>query len=232
VYILEVLRSALIVYDTLATSAATMLDAVRGRLDRRSVDHRLRSWADDVLRHADLRLTVEGAHDVDWSRAYVIMSNHQSLLDIPAVASAVSGSLRFIAKKELFRIPVFGPAMRAAGIISIDRGDRGRAIASLRSAATALREGVHIWIAPEGTRSPTGSLGKLKKGGFVLAIDTGAPILPVAITGTRDALPAGKGLAVRGGAHARVRFGRPIEVTGRSREELMRAVEIFLTENV
>ncbi len=230
-YIAAVLRSALIVYDTLKVSADAILAAARGRLDRATTDRYLRRWGDDVLRHADLRLTVENAASIDWSRAYVVMSNHQSLLDIPAIAVAVPATLRFVAKKELFRIPVWGPAMRAAGIIEIDRGHRERAISSLREAAQAVREGVNIWIAPEGTRSGSGELGKLKKGGFVLAHDTGAPILPLVVSGTRDAMPA-RGLTVHAGKRARVTFGQPIEVAGRKREEIMADVEAFLRKGL
>jgi 1-acyl-sn-glycerol-3-phosphate acyltransferase len=203
-----------------------VVDSVRGRLDRERVDRRRSWWAARCIGHAGLRFEVHGAEAIDWSRAYVVMTNHQSYLDIPVITAAVRGSLRFIAKKELFRVPVFGPAMKAAGIISIDRQNRSRAIESLREAAEELREGVSIWIAPEGTRTRDGSLGRLKKGGFVLAMETGADILPAAISGTAEAMPRSGGL--RRGVKASVTFGSPIAVPGRPREALMADVEAFL----
>lgn len=220
------LKQALLVLDTLLISLATVADSVLGRIERGKIDQRLDWWGSRLIGHAKLDLEVRGADKVDWSRAYVIMTNHQSYLDIPAMAMAVHGKLRFIAKKELFRVPVWGPAMKAAGIISIDRQDRDKAIESLRQAAEDIHEGTNIWIAPEGTRTRDGSLGKLKKGGFVLALQTGAPILPAAIDGTRRALPRGGKLVP--GVKATITFGQPIEVEGRKREELMTEVEGFL----
>jgi 1-acyl-sn-glycerol-3-phosphate acyltransferase len=225
-----VLTQALLVYETLRVSAATVVDNVLGRLDRENVDRKMEGWARRCLDRADLTLDVRGADQVDWARAYVIMTNHQSYFDIPVVVVAVPGSVRFIAKKELFRIPVFGPAMKAAGIISIDRQDRERAIESLKRAEDEIHAGINIWIAPEGTRSRDGKLGPLKKGGFVLALETGAPILPAAIDGTRDAMPRGGSL--RRGATATVTFGKPIEVQGRGREEIIAETEEFLRAHV
>jgi 1-acyl-sn-glycerol-3-phosphate acyltransferase len=154
------------------------------------------------------------------------MSNHQSLLDIPVLAVSVPGSVRFVAKKELFRVPVWGPAMRAARIISIDRQNRRSAIDSLRDAAQVLREGIHIWIAPEGTRSLDGKIGPLKKGGFMLALDTGTPILPMTISGTRHVRRPHDTQIVKG-VHVDVFFGQPISVDGRSRDDLVSEVEGF-----
>jgi len=171
-----VLTEARIVYETLKISIPTMLEGALGRLDRAAVDRRLRSWGQAILDIAEMRLDIRGRDDLDWSRSYVIMSNHQSLFDIPVLTVAVPGSLRFVAKKELFRVPVWGQAMRAARIISIDRQNRRSAIESLHDAADVLRSGIHIWIAPEGTRSLDGKIGKLKKGGFMLALDTATPI--------------------------------------------------------
>ena len=220
------LVKARIVYQTAKISIPTMLEGALGRLGRYTVDRRLRSWGQAVLDIVDMKLDIRGREAVDWSQAYVIMSNHQSLLDIPVLSVSVPGSLRFVAKKELFRIPVWGPAMRSARIISIDRQNRQSAIDSLRNAAQVLREGIHIWIAPEGTRSLDGKIGPLKKGGFMLAIDTGAPILPMTISGTRHARRPHEKQIVKG-VHVDVLFGQPIPVTGRTRDDLMSEVEAF-----
>jgi 1-acyl-sn-glycerol-3-phosphate acyltransferase len=121
------------------------------------------------------------------------MSNHQSHYDVAVIYYVLGSRIRMVAKRELFSIPVIGRAMEVAGFISVDRGNTRSAIASLEGARASLSEGIPIWIAPEGTRSVTGELLPFKKGGFVLALETGAPVLPVSIQGTRAALPA-KGL--------------------------------------
>lgn len=222
---------ALIVYETARISIPTVLDAAFGRLDRATVDRRLKSWGQRCLDLADMTLDIRGAEAVDWSRAYVVMSNHQSLFDIPVMTVAVPGSLRFVAKKELFRVPVWGSAMRAANIISIDRQNRSSAIDSLKDAADVLKAGIHIWIAPEGTRSLSGRLLPLKKGGFMLALAAGAPILPVAVSGTRNARRKHERHIVRG-VQARVTIGQPIGVIGRNRDDLMSEVEHFFRAQV
>ena len=221
------LTQALLIYHTLKVSVSTVAESIVGGVQREVIDRRLRGWGEACVRHAGLELSIENADQVDWSRAYVIMSNHQSYLDIPVVTVAIRGSVRFIAKQELFKVPIWGKAMSAAGVISIDRGNRDRAIASLRIAAETLRSGLNIWIAPEGTRSRTGELGKLKKGGFLLAMETGAEILPIAVSGTIDAWPRDS-LHIARGKQVRVTFGAPISVEKRTRDELMRAVEGFL----
>jgi 1-acyl-sn-glycerol-3-phosphate acyltransferase len=222
-----VLAQARIVLATAKISLATVAESLTGKIERGTIDRRLKGWGQELLDIVEMTVDVRGRDAVDWSRAYVVMSNHQSLLDIPVIAVAVPGSLRFVAKKELFRVPLWGPAMRAAGIISIDRQNRESAIASLRDAGAALKSGVNIWIAPEGTRSLDGELLPLKKGGFVLAAETGADILPVVIDGTRHARKKHERGLVKG-VRATVAFGTPIPTAGRDRDELMRAVEAVL----
>jgi len=225
-----VLTEARIVYETAKISISTVIEAAFGRLDRETVDRRLRSWGQACLDVADMKLTVHGRDAVDWSRAYVVMSNHQSLFDIPVIAVTVPGSLRFVAKKELFRVPIWGRAMRDSQIISIDRQNRRSAMESLREAAEVIHSGIHIWIAPEGTRSHDGRIGKLKKGGFLLAIDTATPILPMTISGTRLARKKHE-RTIQKGVEVDVRFGQPISVEGRSRDDLLAEVEGFFVAN-
>src|SRR5262249_37276311 len=188
-----------------------MVEGALGRLERATIDKRLQSWGRACLAIAEMHVDVRGRDDVDWSRAYVIMSNHQSLFDIPVIAATVPGSLRFVAKKELFRVPIWGQAMRAARIISIDRQNRRSAIDRLREAGDALHSGIHSWIAPEGTRSLDGTIGPLKKGGFMLAIDTATPILPMAISGTHNARRKHE-RGIQKGVHVEVVFGQPLSV--------------------
>jgi 1-acyl-sn-glycerol-3-phosphate acyltransferase len=213
-------------------SVGTLADAARGPVPREATDARTRAFARKVVDRARLRLEVRGADAVPRDRPLVYMSNHQSHLDIPVLyATMPSPTVRMVAKAELFKVPVWGPAMRAAGMIEVDRQRRERATASLHAAGEQLAAGVCIWIAPEGTRSRTGAIGRLKKGGFYLAKETGTAILPVAISGTRDALPA-RAVAIKPGARVRVVFGAPIEVAGRSVPELMREVEAFFRSQV
>lgn len=186
------------VYETLAVSAPTVIDSVRGRLTRRTCDERLESWASRVVRNAGIMLTVHGREHLEKGATYVLMSNHQSHYDVAVLYYVLGGNVRMVAKKELFDLPVFGRAIRSAGFIEVDRQNHERAVASLEEAKRQLAEGVHIWLAPEGTRSKTGELMPFKKGGFVIALDTGAPILPITISGTRDVLPS-QGVRSRSG---------------------------------
>lgn len=192
------------VYETLYVSAPTMLDAVRGTVSRQACNDRLESWASRVVANSEMFVSVRGREHIPHARgdgharSYLVMSNHQSHYDIAIIYYVLGSSVRMIAKRELFDVPVFGSAMRAAGMISIDRNNTESAIASLEDAKAKLAEGIPIWLAPEGTRSPTGELLPFKKGGFVLALGTGTPILPVTIRGTRDVLRA-KGLRSRPG---------------------------------
>ena len=178
------------VYETLAISFPTVVDAALGRIDKQTCDDRLASWAAKVVENAQMTLTVRGRENLEPGKTYLVMSNHQSHYDIPVIFHVIGSNLRMVAKIELFRLPIFGPALRESGFIAIDRSNRNRAVESLAVAKEKLASGTSVWIAPEGTRSRTGQLGPFKKGGFVLALDMRWPILPVTIQGTRDALPA------------------------------------------
>jgi 1-acyl-sn-glycerol-3-phosphate acyltransferase len=196
-------------YETLAISAATVVDASRGTLTREASNARLEGWSRRVIAHARMRIEVTGTEN--WLRGvpYVVMSNHQSHYDVAVIYSVLGGSVRMIGKKELFRLPVFGRAMKAAGFISVDRSNHERAIASLDDAKSKLASGIPIWIAPEGTRSRTGELLPFKKGGFFVALATGTPILPLTVRGTRDALEA-KSLLTRTDVRVHVTVHEPI----------------------
>jgi 1-acyl-sn-glycerol-3-phosphate acyltransferase len=160
------------------------------------------------------------------------MSNHQSHLDIPMLyATLPSPTIRMLAKKELFKIPVWGLGLRAAEFIEVDRSNHARAVQSIEHAARLVRDGVSIWIAPEGTRSRDGRIGPLKKGGFHLAQDTGTPIVPVAIRGTIDVLPRG-GRTMMPNLPVEVTIGAPIEVANRDLASLSDEVSGFLRAHV
>ena len=217
--------------ETARISLPTVIEAALGRLSVAACDQRLADWARRLCDQAAIELEVRGAEEVDWRRAYVVMSNHQSHYDIPILYRVLRGTVRMVTKQELFRVPVWGRAMRDAGFVSIDRKNRASAIESIREAAAAVERGVSIWIAPEGTRSRSGELGTFKKGGFIMARDLGAPILPVCISGSRKVLPPDT-LAVVRGQHVRVSFGAVISTADQTTEQLMDQVRAFFQANL
>src|SRR5207248_1916317 len=138
-------------------SAVSLLDLARGTLEREAVDDRARWFAHRVIDVLQIRLSATGAERVPPDRAYVYMSNHQSHLDIPMLyATLPSRTIRMLGKKELFQIPIWGRALRAAEFIEVDRSNHVRAVQSIERAAELLRDGVSIYLAPEGTRSRDG----------------------------------------------------------------------------
>jgi len=213
-------------------TAPTMVDLARGALPRAAVDERARWFGRRVVELLEIRLDARGADRVPPGRAYVYMSNHQSHLDIPVLyATLPSPTIRMLGKKELFRIPLWGRGLRAAEFIEVDRSNHARAVRSIEYAAGLVRDGVSIYLAPEGTRSRDGRIGRLKKGGFHLALETRAPIVPVAVQGTIDILPRGSRV-MHTGRTVRVRIGEPIQVVDRDLEGLMNEVREFLVKNV
>jgi 1-acyl-sn-glycerol-3-phosphate acyltransferase len=165
---------------------------------------------------------------LDPTQPYVFMSNHQSQYDILAVVSALPEfQLRWVAKRELTRVPFFGWALRHAGHIIIDRSDHEQAVASLRAAHAQMAAGVSVMIFPEGTRSTARqALLPFKKGGFMLALETGFPIVPIAVRGSRELLPRGSRRPLAG--EIEVAVGAPIETRGADRDALMARVRDFM----
>jgi 1-acyl-sn-glycerol-3-phosphate acyltransferase len=213
-------------------TAPSLVDVARGRLERTSIDERARWFGRRVVEVLDIDLVASGAERVPSDRAYVYMSNHQSHLDIPILyATLPSPTIRMLAKAELFQIPLWGRGLRAAEFVEVHRGDHVRAVRSIERAAELIRDGVSIWIAPEGTRSRDGRIGALKKGGFHLARDTQAPIVPVAIRGTIDILPRGA-RTMQTGKTVAVTIGAPIDAGTRAIADVMRDVERFLVAHV
>jgi 1-acyl-sn-glycerol-3-phosphate acyltransferase len=213
-------------------STPSLVDIARGTLDREAVDERARWFGREVVKVLGVDLIASGADRVPTDRAYVYMSNHQSHLDIPMLyATLPSRTVRMLGKKELFQIPLWGRGLRAAEFIEVDRSNHERAMKSIDYAARLIRDGVSIYLAPEGTRSVTGKIGKLKKGGFHLAKDTHTPIVPVAIAGTIDILPRG-GRVMNTGKRVEVTIGAPIPVEGREIEDLMEEVARFFKQHV
>lgn len=182
-----------------------------------------RSWSRKVLRVAGVRVRLEEVAPIDWDQALIVVSNHQSWFDVWALTAYLPARARFVAKEELARIPIFGAAWQACGHIAVNRGDRSQAVQSLDHAGERVREKkLAVILFPEGTRSPDGRLQPFKKGAFVLALQTGVPLLPVAILGSRHVMRKGE-WRVRPGEIV-IRAGAPIPVEGmdlRDRNALM-----------
>lgn len=164
-----------------------------------------RIWAKGILRVAGVKVVVRGLGHIDSGRSRIYMSNHQSLFDIPILLAHLPVQFRWLAKAELFRIPVFGQAMARAGYISIDRADRRSAFKSLTRAARMIKDGVSVLIFPEGTRSNDGAVQPFKKGGFVLAVDSGVPVMPVITLGPHEIMPKGSLTITPGNALVEIR---------------------------
>ncbi len=170
-----------------------------------------RAWSRLILRVARVDVVLENEEFIDPEVPQVLVVNHVSWFDVPALAGYVPGPYVFVAKKEVGRVPFFGRAVRACGHILIDRQDRSKAVESLAVARERLEEqGPTIIMFPEGTRSANGELQPFKKGAFVLAIQTGADVIPAAIEGSREVMPKGSFTICPG--TVRIRFGEPIPV--------------------
>ena len=183
-------------------------------------------WAKSILFAGRIRVTVTGYSNIDPGRSYIYMSNHQSNFDIPVLLAYLDTQFRYLAKAELFKIPIFGYAMKRAGYISIDRSNRKSAFESLKEAAKKIRNGVSVLIFPEGTRSRDGNIRPFKKGGFALAVDSGVPVVPIVIHGTWSIMSK-KGVRIRPG-NVEIEILKPIETsdyTRKTRDDLMEKVD-------
>ena len=168
-----------------------------------------RSWARILFFCARVRIEVHGQEHIPKGIPVVFASNHQSQFDIPALYLALPVQFRFVVKQELFKIPLFGQAMRRAGYVPIDRSGGKRAIKSLRDAVRRIQSGTSVVVFPEGTRSPDGTLLPFKSGALLIASKACVPIVPIGIWGTYKVLPKGS-LWVRPG-NVVVTIGAPVD---------------------
>ncbi|PLX81189.1 MAG: 1-acyl-sn-glycerol-3-phosphate acyltransferase [Desulfuromonas sp.] len=148
-----------------------------------------RFWGKGCLLLGGAKLDVTGIENIPTDRPVIFMPNHQSNFDIPALFSAIPGQFRWLAKMELFKVPLFGLTMRRSGYIPIDRSNRRKSLESIRLAAQRISNGTSVVIFPEGTRTSDGKLQLFKKGGFHLALQAGVSVIPVTIDGSYAMMP-------------------------------------------
>lgn len=182
-----------------------------------------RWWGRTLLRLARIPVQVEGLEHLTPGQAYVFAANHRSNFDIFVLIATLPGRFLWVAKKSLFKVPIFGQALTRMGSISVDRDNLQSAIQSLNKATAIVRSGVSMIIFPEGTRATSRELLPFKKGVFIMALKAGQPIVPVSISGTRF-IQTRESIRVRPGP-IKVVISPPIApTTFRRKEELMAAV--------
>ncbi|HEY5889876.1 MAG TPA: lysophospholipid acyltransferase family protein [Acidimicrobiia bacterium] len=182
------------------------------------IERVIRSWSRVWLSVSGTELTVVGSENIEAGKSYVVVANHLSTLDIMVCFLAVPLPIRYLAKKELFRIPILAQGMRAVGIVEVDRSARSAIHAQVNSQSKELIEkGRSLIIYPEGTRPRNGALDPFKKGAFTMAIASQLPILPVTIHGTHEAWKPDT-LWVHGGKVTAI-IDPPIDTVGMTQQD-------------
>jgi 1-acyl-sn-glycerol-3-phosphate acyltransferase len=180
-------------------------------------DPLIRVWCNNLLRAAGVRAEVHGLERLPFGNA-VYVCNHQSNFDPVFIFARLGKHLRFIAKRELFSIPVFGAALRATGMIPVERSGSERDKEAIDRAVAAVQSRVSILFFAEGTRDPEGHLRPFKKGAAVLALQAQVPLVPLAVAGTKDVMQK-KSLLIHGGRPTVLMVGEPISTEGRTLED-------------
>lgn len=229
------LRSVLLVIISVAVTAFISGCAIVFALINpdENVIHKLANiWAKMLLKLLSTKVEIIGAENVLMGKPQIFMANHQSDIDILIVLAHLPGQFRWIVKKELFTIPLFGKAMRNAGYIEIDRQHHEKAMMSIDEAARKIREGKSVMSFPEGTRTKDGKVRPFKQGMFHLAIKAGVPIVPISIVGAGEVMPK-RSLMIKPGKVFLV-IDRQIDVGNYSignRQELIDRVRNVIIKN-
>lgn len=169
-------------------------------------------WARIIVRVCGVRVEVRGRKNADHRVPRIYLTNHQSFFDIFVLLAGLPVDFKFVLKQELMRIPVLGFTMKRARYIAIDRANPRKAVQSMNEAAERIRAGVSVVVFPEGTRSADGRLQPFKRGGFLLALKSGCPVVPVTIEGTHRIAPKG-GLRILPGRVV-LTIGEPVPLEG------------------
>jgi 1-acyl-sn-glycerol-3-phosphate acyltransferase len=170
------------------------------------------------LAMAGVRVEVEGLDRLRPNQTYLFTPNHQSFIEVPLLVTYLKRNIGFLAKKELFKFPIFGYGIRVIGVVPVDRSNTAVAIQSAQLATERLRSGKSYAVYPEGTRSPDGRVLPFKKGAFLMAIDAGVPIVPISISGSTAVMPKGR-LALHPGV-IKVVVHEPITPSGYSKDNV------------
>jgi 1-acyl-sn-glycerol-3-phosphate acyltransferase len=198
--ILRTIFTAIVaIFATTIGGLGAIIAGLFGVEDRRGgiFDHTPRVWSRVILWAAGVKTVVHNPERMSGGEPRLYLSNHLSWFDIPALAGALP-RYKFVAKAELFKVPVFGPAIRAIGMVPIERQNRKAAFEAYKVAAERVRAGNSVVVFPEGTRGESYAIRPFKKGPFVLAIAAGVPIVPVLLHGTHDVFPKGGWLVHKG----------------------------------
>jgi len=193
----------------------------------------MRTWSKIIVRVTDTTVTINGLDHIKPEQSYLVVCNHQSNMDIPVLVANLPLLVTFIAKKELFKIPFFGWGLKGAGMIKVDRSNTKQAIESLKNAEkNIINNKLSVIAFPEGTRSKDGEIHPFKKGPFILAMNTGIPILPVSLKGTFNILPRNRLILKKG--NVRLQVHEPIDVRSYSFEDrfkLIKRVHTIISES-
>ena len=211
-----------LIVSTIVISLIGLVVALFG--NREETLHRMaRLWGKMNLAVAGIKVRIEGLQRLS-SPPYVFMCNHQSALDIHALLAELPLSFKWIAKRQLFSIPIFGWAIKKAGYISIDRENAREALKAIEKAAMRIRQGMNIIIFPEGTRSADGNLLPFKKGGFTLAFRAAVPVVPIGIYGSSALQPKGSFVPLKKGV-IYIEVGEPIALEGMEKSQKARVMD-------
>lgn len=220
-----------VVISTIMVSLSTFIFGIFGPYSK-PIYYAAKMWVNSILFAAGTKLEVEGLEKIDKRMSYVFIGNHQSHFDVFAIFSVLPLVVRFMTKKELFKIPLFGWALYISGTLRVDRTNREQSIKAMTNALERIRKGVSVVVFPEGTRSEDGVIRPFKKGGFVLAIKGDIPIVPISISGSRFILEK-HSMRVNPGK-IKIVFSDPVptlEYAYQDRDELSNIVRKKIIEN-
>lgn len=236
IHLFTVLRSivgfAIGILDTFIFSSLVFLAGVTGH--QKLATRFINIWADIVFSLFGVTIITSGEENLPEHGGGVIVFNHQSHFDIPALCVATDKQIRFGAKIELFKIPVFGMAMRAIGTLPIARENRSEVLKIYKAASKRFEENTLFVLAPEGTRQKLPEIGRFKKGPFIFAVNAKVPIFPAVISGAHEVLPA-RGVWINVGKLRReihVHFLPPVDTTSFTSSDIAPLVEKTRTQMV